>query len=241
MSTDPPFSNADPSWYRKVLDTLARDYPEISAEVWGKTISANAEEQQQKAAKILPEPLPCAREGCGKTAAAHLGLLLGHQYQEPEPDRRQLERASGTPRMVDGPGCTPAAVCGAQAQDSDGTPLHCNKAPDHLTKNDPWHSMVSAAALAGRQAADRVLRASGALDDTPAEVQPAPPADATADGKCHRCGRPFDPADTHFEGHGRHRDSPFCNSCVSACHDTGIADHWCAVDAWNTAPGSIRP
>lgn len=242
MSTDLPFGNADPSWYRKVLDTLARDYPEISTEVWGKTISANAEEQ---AAKILSDPLPCAREGCGQTAAAHIGFMLGHQYEEPQPERQGLERASGYPRAVDGPGCTPAAVCGAQAQDSDGTPLHCNKAPDHLTKSDPWHNMVSAAALAGRQAADRVLRDAGHVCDNnddcefhpyqgPAEVQPEPPADATAGERCQKCRRPFDQNDPSFEGLGRHRDSPFCNSCVSACHDTEIADHWCAVDQWRS-------
>jgi hypothetical protein len=43
-----PFSDADPSWYRKVLDTLARDHPKISEEVWGKTISENAERLQAR-------------------------------------------------------------------------------------------------------------------------------------------------------------------------------------------------
>lgn len=40
--TTVPFSNADPSWYPMVLRTLARDYPKISEDVWGTTISENA-------------------------------------------------------------------------------------------------------------------------------------------------------------------------------------------------------
>lgn len=218
---------------------------------------------------LLRDPLPCAHPDCGQTAAAHIGFMLGHQYEEPQPERQGLERASGYPRMVDGPGCTPAAVCGAQAQDSDGTPLHCNKAPDHLTKNDPWHNMVSAAALAGRQAADRVLRSTDeefeqARDNgrafrarlgtprvmhitsdgqpqpvepdplaavRPAEVRPATPAEATAD-RCDKCRRPFDQSDPSFEGLARHSNTPFCRECITLCHDSEIADHWCAVDEW---------
>ncbi|AWN24853.1 hypothetical protein [Streptomyces sp. NEAU-S7GS2] len=42
---------ADPSWYSRVLRTLARDYPEISDKVWATAISENAveriEEKQQ--------------------------------------------------------------------------------------------------------------------------------------------------------------------------------------------------
>lgn len=37
-----PFGDAHPSWYPKVLETLARDYPEISEEVWATAISENA-------------------------------------------------------------------------------------------------------------------------------------------------------------------------------------------------------
>lgn len=72
-------------------------------------------------------PVGCARKGCGESPAAHIGLLLGHQYEAEEqpvapadatPVQEKtavdqpygLERASATPRMVDGPGCTPAVV-----------------------------------------------------------------------------------------------------------------------------------
>lgn len=41
--TDP--SSAHPSWYRKVLATLARDYPEVSEAVWHTTVVENAAEQ----------------------------------------------------------------------------------------------------------------------------------------------------------------------------------------------------
>lgn len=40
--------DADPSWYPKVLETLERDYPEISKEIWAKTITENAIEQNRR-------------------------------------------------------------------------------------------------------------------------------------------------------------------------------------------------
>jgi hypothetical protein len=36
---------ANPSWYPRVLRTLARDYPEINDEVWSRAIGENAAEQ----------------------------------------------------------------------------------------------------------------------------------------------------------------------------------------------------
>ncbi|MFJ8719763.1 hypothetical protein ACIRD9_42630 [Streptomyces violaceus] len=56
MATSKPtfIDTADPSWYPKVLRTLARDYPEISDEVWGTTITENAQaiqERQQREGK----------------------------------------------------------------------------------------------------------------------------------------------------------------------------------------------
>lgn len=169
---------------------------------------------------LLPDPPPCAREGCGKNAAAHLGFMLGHHYVEPPTARQGLERASGAPRTVDGPGCTPAMLDGRAA---------ARRALDSVLQ--PWERDLVAQADASQ------------IPEVPAtaEVQPAPPAGATVDEKCRRCGRPFDPTDKHFEGHGRYGDSPFCNGCVSHCYDTEMADHRCIVDDWSTAPRSIRP
>ena len=38
-------SEADPSWLPRVLDVLARDYPEINDKVWSAAIGENAAEQ----------------------------------------------------------------------------------------------------------------------------------------------------------------------------------------------------
>lgn len=40
--------SAHPSWYPRVLSVLARDYPDISAEVWEKAVSENAEQQNNQ-------------------------------------------------------------------------------------------------------------------------------------------------------------------------------------------------
>lgn len=42
------YLDADPSWYPRVLRTLARDYPEISEKVWRTAVSENATEQIEK-------------------------------------------------------------------------------------------------------------------------------------------------------------------------------------------------
>lgn len=54
----------------------------------------------------------------------------------------------------------------------------------------------------------------------------APALDAET---CGRCGRPFDPADTGFDGCARHRDTPFCRGCVDACHESTDFAHRCPV------------
>lgn len=46
---------------------------------------------------------------------------------------------------------------------------------------------------------------------------------------CARCGKPFDPADTRFDGKARHRNSPWCRSCVDRCHESTDAFHVCPV------------
>lgn len=45
---------------------------------------------------------------------------------------------------------------------------------------------------------------------------------------CGQCRRPFDPTGTRFDGQARHRDTPFCRSCVDACHESD-AFHQCPV------------
>lgn len=50
-------------------------------------------------------------------------------------------------------------------------------------------------------------------------------------GRCGRCRRPFDPADTRFDGHAEYRDSGYCRSCIDLCHNTEIADHRCPICA----------
>ena len=38
-------SEANPSWWPRVLNVLARDYPKINDEVWSRAIGENAAEQ----------------------------------------------------------------------------------------------------------------------------------------------------------------------------------------------------
>lgn len=49
-----------------------------------------------------------------------------------------------------------------------------------------------------------------------------------AENQCRRCRRPFNPTDTRFDGHARHKDSPWCRRCVDNCHDGG-AEHVCLI------------
>jgi len=47
-------------------------------------------------------------------------------------------------------------------------------------------------------------------------------------GRCERCGRPFDPPDTRFDGHAQYQSTPWCGSCVDLCYE-GTADHRCVI------------
>ncbi|NJP42291.1 hypothetical protein [Actinacidiphila epipremni] len=60
--------------------------------------------------------------------------------------------------------------------------------------------------------------------------QPAALTAAEVDA-CTVCRRPFDPADTRWDGAARHRDTTYCRACVNRCHDTEIADHRCPICA----------
>lgn len=46
--------------------------------------------------------------------------------------------------------------------------------------------------------------------------------------RCGRCQKPFDPADTRFDGRARHQDGPYCRSCVDNCGDGGT-EHVCVI------------
>lgn len=46
---------------------------------------------------------------------------------------------------------------------------------------------------------------------------------------CGKCQKPFDPADTRFDGHARHNETPWCLGCVSRCHDSSDAFHACVI------------
>ncbi|MFI0894872.1 hypothetical protein [Streptomyces sp. NPDC020983] len=65
----------------------------------------------------------------------------------------------------------------------------------------------------------------------PVEFEVREDPEAPAGTACAACRRPFDPADTRFDGHARHRDTPYCRACVDRCHDNEIADHRCPICA----------
>lgn len=48
------------------------------------------------------------------------------------------------------------------------------------------------------------------------------------EGQCRRCEKPFDPADTRFDGHAQHKLTPYCRSCIDLCHDGGT-EHVCRI------------
>lgn len=92
-----------------------------------------------------------------------------------------------------------------------------------------------------RGAARLVLQQLPDPRDQKTEEQPTTPAEATATNarareRCQKCRKPFSTQDSSLQ----HADMPFCKECADRCHDTEIADHWCAVDQWrmdqHTAP-----
>jgi hypothetical protein len=46
--------------------------------------------------------------------------------------------------------------------------------------------------------------------------------------RCRRCRKPFDPADTRFDGRARYQDTPWCRTCIDTCHE-GSAEHVCVI------------
>lgn len=63
------------------------------------------------------------------------------------------------------------------------------------------------------------------------DVDPGPLPSAPAAEACRKCKQPFDPADARFDGHARHKETPYCRGCVDRCHDNEIADHRCVICA----------
>lgn len=62
-----------------------------------------------------------------------------------------------------------------------------------------------------------------------AQHLPAEPAATGQPDACGKCRRPFNPADPRWDGSARHQDTPFCRSCVDACHESTDAFHQCAI------------
>lgn len=49
-------------------------------------------------------------------------------------------------------------------------------------------------------------------------------------GVCGRCGQPFDPTDTRYNGRAEERSMPgYCRGCVDRCHDSEDAFHVCVI------------
>jgi hypothetical protein len=46
---------------------------------------------------------------------------------------------------------------------------------------------------------------------------------------CGKCKRPFDPADTRFDGAARYSNTPYCGRCIDRCHESTDAFHRCVI------------
>ncbi|MGW1615755.1 hypothetical protein ACWCQZ_41165 [Streptomyces sp. NPDC002285] len=95
--------------------------------------------------------------------------------------------------------------------------------PDALIREA--REWVRAAVAAG------LLPAPGSSPEWKAAAWRAADADVAAEpsAACGKCRQPFDPADTRFDGHARHKETPFCRSCIDLCHDATDAFHRCVI------------
>lgn len=59
-------AEANPCWWPKVLDVLARDYPAINDEVWSTAIDENAAEQVAKYGQVPLADVPMVCTACRK-------------------------------------------------------------------------------------------------------------------------------------------------------------------------------
>ncbi|MFF7880983.1 hypothetical protein ACH40F_08105 [Streptomyces sp. NPDC020794] len=95
--------------------------------------------------------------------------------------------------------------------------------------NAAWHAVEGAA---GEEGADPGTVLHAVLDRLGITVPGAVEQPAVAESEtCGKCKRPFDPADTAFDGRARYHLTPYCRGCVDRCHDNEIADHRCVICA----------
>lgn len=57
---------------------------------------------------------------------------------------------------------------------------------------------------------------------------------------CGRCHRPFDAADTRWNGAARHGDTKFCRACVDICHGSEDPFHRCPICTTPAESGEPR-
>jgi hypothetical protein len=79
--------------------------------------------------------------------------------------------------------------------------------------------------------AEELAAARADVDALDAEFPDEPEPAAEESEACGKCRRPFDPADTRFDGHARFYLTAYCRRCVDLCHDNESADHRCVICA----------
>ena len=182
-------------------------------------------------------------------ARAYGGEIIRFTYDSTDPETG--ETISGAGRIVyeelpdPRAEVQPAPPAGATAQECtpncDGSDM-CTGAerPKRVVQvGSPFPGFPSEAELADRifgpgtaeslgTAARYIERPSG----PPVRVDGPGCTPATVEA-CAKCKQPFD-GDFTVDGHGKQKGMPFCVGCVSRCHDTEIADHWCVVDQWRS-------
>ncbi|GAA4911091.1 hypothetical protein [Streptomonospora salina] len=112
--------------------------------------------------------------------------------------------------------------------------------PTHLSHRDARHLAEAAGLLTGILDADNegftlpafATRAVARIRQRVNAVRGRAVARGDAIGEhhaaCARCEQPFNPEDPRFDGHARHRATPWCRHCVDRCHEGG-ADHTCPI------------
>src|ERR1051325_9792234 len=101
-------------------------------------------------------------------------------------------------------------------------------APRTLTEGEysaAWHAVEGAAGEEGADPATVLHAVRARLGIArPGTAPPAEEQQPTAEA-CGKCHRPFDPADTSFDGAARYHLTPYCLGCVDACPANETPDH----------------